>query len=182
MSLSMASLGPRRVCALATSRMRVPERGPDVVPERAGVARFEGGQAVEHLDHGVLHQILGFHRPAGGGRQPAVGPAPQPGLVAGEEGVHGGLVAGPGEYAPAPSWTQDRRPGPGVGGADATGAGFVHGRKTRNWDAERANHTAFEEMGGGRQQRRGARVGRHTSVNGWRAGDRTAVRFRAARR
>ena len=121
----------------------IPERGPDVVAERAGMSRFERRDALKHLDQGFLHQVLGVHGAAGRPGQPAVGPAAEPGFVAGEQVVDGGLVAVVGAQDQI-----DRRDveghTAGVGGrASATGAGYVHGGPGLGRNAGRANHKAI---------------------------------------
>ena len=45
---------------------RVPERGPDVIAERAGVAGLETLQPAEDANQGVLDQVLGIESAAGG--------------------------------------------------------------------------------------------------------------------
>jgi hypothetical protein len=46
------------------------------------VPRLEVAEAFEHLDEGVLHEVLGVERATGPGGQPAVGPALKAGEVA----------------------------------------------------------------------------------------------------
>ena len=62
------------------------------------MAGLEAVEALEDPGQGVLHQILGVERAAGGGGQPAVGPAPEADLVAGEKRVHRFLVAAPSPF------------------------------------------------------------------------------------
>ena len=53
----------------------VPERGPDVVAEGAGVTRLERRQLLEHLDQRVLDEVLGLEGAAGGRRAAGRGPS-----------------------------------------------------------------------------------------------------------
>ena len=62
--------------------------------ERAFVPRVELVQVVQHLQQGVLHEIVGFVAAAGRQRQPAVRPALQPRLVAPDQQVARAVVAG----------------------------------------------------------------------------------------
>ena len=77
-----------------SSRTRLISAWRRVAVKGAFVPRLEVAEAFEHLDEGVLDEVVGVERAAGPGGQPAVGPALKAGEVADAELVLRGRVTG----------------------------------------------------------------------------------------